>query len=83
MRLNFTKDAIRAVAEEAISLKTGARALRSILERLMLDIMYEIPNLDEIEEVAITRAVVEGKRQPRLRKMVKVKKRAKTPPELE
>ena len=71
VRLNFTKDAVRAVAEEAMALKTGARALRSIMERLMLDIMYEIPNLDEIQEVAITRAVVEGKRQPKLRKMVK------------
>jgi len=69
--LNLTKDAVRAVAEEAMALKTGARALRSIMERLMLDIMYEIPNLDEIQEVAITRAVVEGKRQPKLRKMVK------------
>ena len=71
VRLNLTKDAVRAVAEEAMALKTGARALRSIMERLMLDIMYEIPNLDEIQEVAITRAVVEGKRQPKLRKMVK------------
>ncbi len=70
-RLNFTKDAVRAVAEEAMELKTGARALRSIMERLMLDIMYEIPHLDNIEEVSITRAVVEGKRQPRLRKVVK------------
>ncbi len=71
VRLNFTKDAVRAVAEEAMELKTGARALRSIMERLMLDLMYDIPNLKEIEEVAITRAVVEGKRQPKLRKIAK------------
>ncbi len=71
VRLNFTKDALRAVAEEAMELKTGARALRSIMERLMLDLMYDIPNLDEVTEVAISRAVVEGKRQPKLSKIVK------------
>ena len=68
VRLNFTKDAVRAVAEQAMELKTGARALRSIMEKLMLDIMYELPHLENIEEVTINRAVVEGKRKPRLRK---------------
>ncbi len=77
VRLNMSKDAIRAVAKEAITLKTGARALRSIMERLMLDIMYEIPHLEDVEEVVISKAVVEGKRQPRLRRAAAVKKAGK------
>ena len=46
--LTFTKDAVRAVAEKAIELKTGARALRSILEKIMLDIMYQLPQMPDI-----------------------------------
>ncbi len=67
-RLTFTRDAIRAVAEKAIALKTGARALRSIMEKLMLEIMYEIPQRDDIEEVIIDRGVVEGRKNPRLKR---------------
>lgn len=71
VRLNFTKDAVRAVAEQAIELKTGARALRSIMEKFMLDIMYELPDLEDVAEVTINRAVVEGKRKPKIRKLDK------------
>jgi ATP-dependent Clp protease ATP-binding subunit ClpX len=68
VNLRLTRDAIHAVAEKAIALKTGARALRSIMENLMLDVMYDLPNRDDVAEVVIDRAVVEGRRNPQLKK---------------
>lgn len=68
VNLELTKDALRALAEEAIKRGTGARALRAILEKLMLDLMYEIPSREDISGVTINRGVVEGKRQPIIRK---------------
>lgn len=68
VKLRFTKDAIRAIAEKAIALKTGARALRSIIENLTLDIMYEVPSRDDIVEVVIDRGVVEGRKKAQLKK---------------
>ena len=66
--LNVTKDALRALATEAAKKGTGARALRSMLERIMLDIMYDVPSRDDIAEVTVNRAVVEGKKQPLIRR---------------
>jgi len=66
--LSFTKDAIRALAHEALRKGTGARALRALLEKMMLDLMYELPSHDNIIEVSINRAVVEGKRHPVIRR---------------
>jgi len=66
--LEFTRDALRALAREAIKKGTGARALRAILERIMLDLMYEIPSREDISGVVINRAVVEGLRPPLVRK---------------
>ena len=66
--LNITKDALRALAAQAIKKGTGARALRSMLERIMLDVMYDVPSREDIAEVTINRAVVEGKKQPHIRK---------------
>src|SRR3984957_9116688 len=68
VNLNLTKDALQALAEAALKKGTGARALRSLLEKLMLDLMYEIPSRDDIAEVTINRGVVEGKREPLIRK---------------
>ncbi len=68
VHLNFTKDALQALAEAALKKGTGARALRSLLEKLMLDLMYEIPSRDDIAEVTINRGVVDGKREPLIRK---------------
>jgi ATP-dependent Clp protease ATP-binding subunit ClpX len=68
VNLNFTKDALQALAEAALKKGTGARALRSLLEKLMLDLMYEIPSRDDIAEVTINRAAVDGKREPLIRK---------------
>ncbi|TXG96881.1 MAG: ATP-dependent Clp protease ATP-binding subunit ClpX [Nevskiaceae bacterium] len=66
--LTFTKDALRALAAEAVRKGTGARALRALLERIMLDIMYDVPSRDDIAEVTINRTVVEGKRPPLIRR---------------
>jgi len=68
VRLTVTKDALRALAAQAVTKGTGARALRSMLERIMLDIMYDVPSREDIAEVTINRAVVEGKKLPLIRK---------------
>ena len=68
VRLTVTKDALKALAAQAVSKGTGARALRSMLERVMLDIMYDVPSREDIAEVTINRAVVEGKKLPLVRK---------------
>nr|WP_317282654.1 ATP-dependent Clp protease ATP-binding subunit ClpX [uncultured Sellimonas sp.] len=60
VRLEFEEDALYAIAEKAMEKDTGARALRAIIEEFMLDIMYEIPKDDNIGEVIITRAYIEG-----------------------
>jgi len=66
--LNVSKDALRSLAQMAITKGTGARALRSMLEKIMLDIMYELPSREDIAEVTINRGVVEGRKQPIIRK---------------
>jgi ATP-dependent Clp protease ATP-binding subunit ClpX len=66
--LEFSADALRELAGLAIQKGTGARALRSLLERLMLDVMYDIPGADDIAAVKITRAVVQGQTKPLLRR---------------
>jgi len=66
--LTFTKDAVKALASEAIRKGTGARALRSLIEKIMLDIMFEAPSRDDILEVTVNRAVVEGKKTPIIRR---------------
>jgi ATP-dependent Clp protease ATP-binding subunit ClpX len=71
VRLRFTPDAVKAIAAKAIALKTGARALRSIMETLMLEVMYELPQRDDVTEVVVDAAVVAGKRRPTLKKSSK------------
>ena len=71
VRLRFTPDAVKAIAAKAIELKTGARALRSIMEKLMLEVMYELPQRDDVSEVVIDTSVVAGKRRPTLKKSAK------------
>ncbi len=64
VRVEFTEDALRAVASKAIQRKTGARGLRSIMESILLDPMYELPGLEGVEEVVINKEVVEGRAEP-------------------
>ncbi len=62
--LEFEEEALHAVAKRAAEKKTGARALRSIIENFMIDIMYEIPKDDMIGKVVITKDYIEGKGAP-------------------
>jgi ATP-dependent Clp protease ATP-binding subunit ClpX len=66
--LTVTKDALSALAEAAVKKGTGARALRSLLERIMLDVMYEAPDREDLTSVTLNRAVVEGRRPALLRR---------------
>ncbi len=64
VKLKITASGLSALAEEAVNRGTGARALRSIFEKLMLDVMFDIPSRTDIDTVTINRAVVEGKKAP-------------------
>lgn len=64
VKLTVTNSALRAIAKEAIKRGTGARALRSILEGLMTDIMFELPSLDGLEECVITEEVITNRQRP-------------------
>jgi len=64
--LIFDEDAVMAIAEKAIQKKTGARGLRSIIESIITDIMFEIPSNENIEKCIITRAVIEDKVAPEI-----------------
>ncbi|MDQ6977686.1 MAG: ATP-dependent Clp protease ATP-binding subunit ClpX [Ghiorsea sp.] len=64
--LEFSKDALNAIADKAILRKTGARGLRAIMESVMLDVMYDVPTMDNVEACKITGDVVKGKKDPEL-----------------
>ncbi|MBQ7652887.1 MAG: ATP-dependent Clp protease ATP-binding subunit ClpX [Clostridia bacterium] len=64
VELEFTEDALKAVAQKAIELKTGARGLRNILEKTLLEINFDIPDMPNVEKVIITKEVIEGKEKP-------------------
>jgi ATP-dependent Clp protease ATP-binding subunit ClpX len=68
--LQVNKDALLAMAKEAVKRGTGARGLRSIFERIMLDIMYDVPSRRDVRSVTITEAVVKGDRPPMIRKKI-------------
>jgi ATP-dependent Clp protease ATP-binding subunit ClpX len=68
VELEFTPDALRELAVQAIKKGTGARALRSLLEKLMLDVMYDVPGSDDILHIKITRSVVCGESKPLIRR---------------
>ncbi|WP_299616186.1 ATP-dependent Clp protease ATP-binding subunit ClpX [Pelagibius sp.] len=64
VRVDFTEDALRAISAKAIARKTGARGLRSIMESILLDPMYDLPGLEGVEEIVINREVVDGRAKP-------------------
>lgn len=68
VKLKVTKDALKALAEEAVRRGTGARALRSIFERIMLDVMFDVPSRDDVDTVTINRQVVTGEKPPAIRR---------------
>ena len=64
VKLKFTDGALRAISREAIERKSGARGLRAILERLMLDVMYDVPSVDNVKECIVSEEVVASGKQP-------------------
>jgi ATP-dependent Clp protease ATP-binding subunit ClpX len=68
VELEFSSDALRELAAQALKKGTGARALRGLLERMMLDVMFDVPSTDDILSVKITRPVVLGESKPLLRR---------------
>ncbi len=68
VELEFSPDALHELAAQAIKKGTGARALRSLLEKLMLEVMYDVPSNDDILHIQITRPVVAGEAKPLIRR---------------
>ncbi len=66
VELEFTEDALKAIADEAIARKTGARGLRAIVEDIMIDIMFDIPSDENISKVIITESTIKSKQLPEL-----------------
>ena len=64
VQLTLPEEALAAIARKAIERKTGARGLRSIMESILLDSMYELPGLKGVEEIVISPEVVDGKAKP-------------------
>ncbi len=64
VELSFHEDALRAIANKAVERKTGARGLRSIMEKILLDTMFELPTLEGVQEVVISGDVVDGSARP-------------------
>jgi ATP-dependent Clp protease ATP-binding subunit ClpX len=64
VRLKFTDDAVAAIAREAMKRGTGARGLRAILEEVMLEIMYDLPSIQDLKECIITREVILNRERP-------------------
>jgi ATP-dependent Clp protease ATP-binding subunit ClpX len=64
VELSFHDDALRAIANKAVERKTGARGLRSIMEKILLDTMFELPTLEGVQEVVISGDVVDGSARP-------------------
>lgn len=64
VRLEFTEEAVKAIAHKAIARKTGARGLRSIMESILLEPMFDLPGLDTVESMVIGKEVVEGRAKP-------------------
>jgi len=64
VRLDFSDDALKAIAHRAIARKTGARGLRSIMEGILLDSMFDLPSLEGVESMVISKEVVEGRSRP-------------------
>ena len=66
VKLEFTDEALHAIAKRAIELKTGARGLRSVIEGIMMNVMYDIPSLKNVDKCMITEESVTKKKKPQL-----------------
>ncbi len=75
--LRFEEEALEAITDKAMELESGARSLRSVVESVMLDVMYELPSMEDIGECIVTKEVVTEKKDPVLIKKIKSKKNEK------
>jgi len=66
VEIDFREDALHAIAKKAMERKTGARGLRSIMEKILLDTMYELPSQEDVSKVVVDESVVLGDSQPYL-----------------
>ena len=66
VEVDFREDGLRAIAEKAMERKTGARGLRSILEGVLLESMYNIPSRDDVSKVVVDESVIRGDSEPLL-----------------
>jgi ATP-dependent Clp protease ATP-binding subunit ClpX len=66
VELEFRPEALQAVAKKALARRTGARGLRTILESVLLDTMYELPSLEHVSKVVVDEAVINGSAEPYL-----------------
>lgn len=64
VELEFRDDALNAIAKKAMQRKTGARGLRSIVEAILLDTMYDLPSADDVKKVVIDETVIRGESKP-------------------
>ena len=64
VKLTFAKDALKAIAQKAIVRKTGARGLRSIIEEVLLETMFDLPSIEGVDEVILNKEVINGKTKP-------------------
>ncbi len=64
VQLSFTDEALETIANKAIKRKTGARGLRSIVEGILLDTMFDLPSMEGVTEIVVDRDVVEGRKEP-------------------
>jgi ATP-dependent Clp protease ATP-binding subunit ClpX len=78
VELEFAPGALAAIAKKALARKTGARGLRSIMEEIMLQLMYEIPSRTDIKRCIITQKVVEGLQEPEVIRSRKEEKKEET-----
>jgi ATP-dependent Clp protease ATP-binding subunit ClpX len=77
VELEFTDDALEAIAGQTMKMNTGARGLRGIIEKLLLDVMYEIPSRTDVKKCVITKEMVEEHKEPLLSTSVKQNKKKK------
>ncbi|MDO9490074.1 MAG: ATP-dependent Clp protease ATP-binding subunit ClpX, partial [Sphingomonadaceae bacterium] len=64
VKLTFAQDALSAIAKRAIERKTGARGLRSIMENILLDTMFDLPGMEGVDEIVVDKDVVGGTKEP-------------------
>ena len=76
--LEFTPEALKAIAEEALRRKTGARGLRAILEEVMLEVMYDVPSRSDVAKCIITRETIVNREPPRIIAVDRKKKKEET-----